>query len=66
MPHGGSFTELLDAQRIVQNFRPKAGEGWKIVRNPGGENRTREGGNLVRDAQKSPAAARPRADAIQR
>jgi TIGR03009 family protein len=49
-----------------KNFEGKPlGSPWKIVRNPG-ENRTREGGNPVRDAQKSSAAARPRPDAIQR
>ena len=51
-----------------KNFECKPlGSPWKIVRNPGGEDRPRAGVNRARrDGQGQPAAARPRADAIER
>jgi len=55
--------------RVVndKNFEGKQlGPPWKIVRNPGGDDRPRAGANRPRGAQGEPAAARPRADAIER
>ncbi len=55
--------------RVVndKNFEGKPlGSPWKIVRNPAGEERPRAGANRARDAQGEPAAARPRAGAIER
>jgi len=55
--------------RVVndKNFEGKPlGPPWKIVRNPGGDDRPRAGANRPRGAQGEPAAARPRADAIER
>ncbi len=50
-----------------KNFEGKPlGSPWKIVRNPGGDDRPRAGGNRARDPQGEPAAARPRAGAIDR
>ncbi len=52
-----------------KNFEGKPlGSPWKIVRNPAGEGeeRPRAGAERARDAQGEPAAARPRADAIER
>ncbi len=50
-----------------KNFEGKPlGSPWKIVRNPGGDDRPREGGNRARDPQGEPAAARPRGGAIDR
>ncbi len=50
-----------------KNFEGKPlGSPWKMVRNPAGDNPSRAGGKLIRDGQRSPAAARPRADAIER
>jgi TIGR03009 family protein len=50
-----------------KNFEGKPlGSPWKIVRNPAGEDRPRAGVDRARrDGQGAPAAARPRADAIQ-
>jgi hypothetical protein len=50
-----------------KNFEGKPlGSPWKIVRNPGGDDRPRAGAHQARDAQGEPAAARPRAGAIER
>jgi TIGR03009 family protein len=50
-----------------KNFEGKPlGSPWKLVRNPAGDNPSRAAGKLVRDGQRPPAAARPRADAIER
>ena len=50
-----------------KNFEGKPlGSPWKIVRNPAGDDRPRQAGNRARDGQGEPAAARPRADAIER
>jgi len=51
-----------------KNFEGKPlGSPWKIVRNPAGEDRPGAGVNRARrDGQGAPAAARPRADAIER
>jgi TIGR03009 family protein len=51
-----------------KNFEGKPlGSPWKIVRNPAGEDRPRAGVDRARrDGQGAPAAARPRADAIER
>lgn len=51
----------------AKNFEGKPlGPPWKIVRNPGGDERPRAGGNRAHDREEAPAAARPRADAIER
>lgn len=56
--------------RVVndKNFEGRPlGSPWKIVRNPAGDERPRAGMNRARrDGQGEPAAARPRADAIER
>ena len=49
------------------NFEGKPlGSPWKIIRNPGGTDRPEAGGNRGRAGRREPAAARPRADAIER
>ncbi len=50
-----------------KNFEGRPlGSPWKIVRNPGGDDRPRAGANRAGDAQGEPAAARPRAGFIGR
>ncbi len=50
-----------------KNFEGKLlGSPWKIVRNPGGDERPGAGTNPARDPRGEPAAARPRAGAIDR
>jgi TIGR03009 family protein len=59
----------MHPNRVVndKNFEGKPlGSPWKIVRNPAGEERPRAGAHRARDAQGEPAAARPRAGAIER
>ena len=73
-PDGKSLKDFrlgpMYPNRVVndKNFEGKPlGPPWKIVRNPAGEDRPRAGVNRARrDGQEAPAAARPRADAIER